>query len=142
MAFQGYSQGLLELADGTLDWDGDSFYAVLVDSSYTYSAAHTTYADVSSDEITDEDYDPVAISGADVSLDSGDVLYDCDNISFGDPVTIDAASGSLIILAGDYSSPQAGDRLLFRLALSAGAASTNSEFTITTGDGVYRIEPQ
>ena len=37
--------------DGTLDWDTDTFKMALVTSSYTPSAAHTIWGDVSANEV-------------------------------------------------------------------------------------------
>src|SRR5690606_15401164 len=47
MASQAYNQGLLELVNGTIAFASTDCYAILVDSNYTFSAAHTTYANVS-----------------------------------------------------------------------------------------------
>lgn len=140
MTTKAYNAARLDLADGTVDWASANLYAILVDSTYTFDATHTTYSDVSADEIGDADYSPVDVSGATITIvDTDDVLYDCDNISFGDPVTIDASGGHMIILVGDESSPQAGDLLLFAREMADPSSSTNSEFTITTANGVYRI---
>lgn len=140
MATKAYNSARLALADGTVEWATDSLYAILVDSGYTFDAAHTTYSDVSSNEISDADYSPVDVSGASTSIvDTDDVLYDSDNISFGNPVSIDASGGHMIILVGNEASPQAGDQLLFAREMESPSASTNSEFTVTTPNGVYRI---
>lgn len=48
---QGYNQFTEIIADGTLDLDGDTFKIALVDSGYVFDADHTTYADISGDEI-------------------------------------------------------------------------------------------
>lgn len=132
MAVRWYNQGKLEVLDGTIAFGTANLYAILVSSSYTYSAAHTTYSDVSANEIGDADYSPVDIASATVALSGSDVVYDCEDITFGASVTIDASSGHLIVLQGDEAAPAAGDRLIFEFALGSGAASTNSEFTINT----------
>ena len=140
MTTKAYLTGQLELANGTTAWASTDMYAILVSSAYTFSAAHNTYSQVSGSEIADEDYAPVALSGKTVALvDTDDVLYDCDNISFGDPVTIDASGGHMIILVGNAASPQAGDRLLFAREMADPSSSTNSEFTVTTPNGIKRL---
>jgi len=140
MATKAYNSARLALGNGSMDWDNDTFYAVLVAAAYTYSAAHSTYADVSGSEIADADYGPVALTGNTVALvDTDDVLYDCDDISFGNPVTIDASGGHMVILKGSAAGPLAGDELVFARDMADPSASTNSEFTVTTPSGIYRI---
>lgn len=140
MATKLYTQARLELANATVDWAISPLYAVLVSSAYVYSAAHTTYADVSANALTDADYAPVDVAGATTAIvDVDDVLYDCNNISFGTNVTIDASGGHMIILVGDEAAPAATDRLLFAREMADPSSSTNSEFTITTPNGIYRI---
>jgi|GEM_PF-6420010 len=140
MTTKAYNAARLALANGDIDWEAGSFYAILVDSDYAFSAAHTTYANVSGDEITDDDYAPVEITGASVALvDTDDVLYDCDNISFGSNVSINASGGHLIILQGSAASPAAGDALVFAREMADPSASTNSVFTVNTPNGIYRI---
>jgi len=140
MATKAYNAARLSLGNGVMDWDNGTFYAVLVSSTYVYSAAHTTYADVSANVITDTDYAPVALTGNTVALvETDDVLYDSADISFGNPVTIDASGGHMIILAGSSAAPAAGDLLVFAREMASPSASTNSEFTVTTPNGIYRI---
>jgi len=140
MATKAYNSARLALGNGAMDWDNDTFYAVLVSAAYTFSAAHTTYADVFGSEIEDADYGPVALTGNSVALvATDDVLYDCDDISFGNPVTIDASGGHMIIIKGSAAGPIAGDSLVFARDMADPSASTNSEFTVTTPSGIYRI---
>ena len=139
MATKAYNSARLALGNGSMDWDNDTFYAVLVAAAYTYSAAHITYADVSANVITDTDYAPVALTGNMVALIDTDVLYDCADISFGNPVTIDASGGHMVILKGSAAGPLAGDELAFARDMADPSASTNSEFTVTTPNGIYRI---
>lgn len=139
MDTQAYTQGFLDLVDGSIAFANDSAYAILVGDGYSFSAAHTTYADVSTHEITDEDYEPQALSGKSVSLSGGDVVYDCSDISFGEEVEINAAGGALIILAGAAASPSSSDRLLFHWALPSPGASLNAPFKVNTPSGLYKI---
>ena len=140
MTTKAYNSGRLGLGNGSLDWDNDNFYAVLVSAAYTYSAVHTAYSDVSTNEIGDAGYAPVALTGNTVALvDIDDVLYDCNDISFGSNVSIDASGGHLVILKGSSAGPLAGDPVVFAREMVSPSASTNSEFTITTPNGIYRI---
>lgn len=43
------------LSDGTIDWDTDTIKVALVTSSYTFSAAHTIWADASANEVATGD---------------------------------------------------------------------------------------
>lgn len=141
MAARIYTQAKLNLLDGAVQWTIDDIYAMLVSSAYTYSAAHTTRADVSTHEITDTDYDPKAIGGRGINLGSGTIVeFNCNDISFGSSVTIDASGGHLIILKGNALSPASGDPLLFELQLPDPASSTNGIFTVTTPSGVWNID--
>lgn len=141
MATQVYNQGFLEIVDGTIGFGTDPVYVILVGSGYTFSNAHLTYSDVNANEITDADYAPQDVTDRTVSLDVDDILYDSADISFGTNVTIDASGGGLIFLNGSAATPGADDRLLFYWGLPADASSTNSEFTITTTNGIHRIQP-
>lgn len=141
MATQVYNQGFLELVNGTVAFGTDPVYVVLVSSGYTFSKAHTEYSNVSASEIVDADYAPQDVTGKTVALVVDDVLYDSADISFGTTVTIDATSGGLVFLTGDAATPAATDRLLFFWQLPASASSTNSEFAITTPNGIHRIQP-
>lgn len=47
-----YAHTPRRFSDGTLDWDTDTFKCALVTSSYTPSAAHTQWADASTNEVT------------------------------------------------------------------------------------------
>lgn len=44
------------IGDGTIDLDTDTFKVALVSSSYTFSAAHTVWADASANEISNAGY--------------------------------------------------------------------------------------
>ena len=131
-----YASGLLSLVDGTVDFETDGVYAVLL-NGYTFSVAHNAYSDVSTDELTDTDYDPVALTGKSVALVGNDVLYDSDTISFGDPVSIGPADG-IALIVGSAASPDAADQLLFYAPLND-VQSTDAVFQITTPEGIYQI---
>lgn len=137
MAVKATTAGLLALCNATVDWANDGVYAVLV-NGYTFSAAHTAYSNLSSNELAGGgDYAPKALTGKSVSIVSGKVRFDCDDVSFGDPVSIGPADG-IAYLVGNAASPQAGDLLLFYESL-ADVESVNSEFVIGDTTGLYEI---
>lgn len=49
--FTKYTHTPRRFADGTLDWNTDTFNIALVTSAYTFSAAHTVWADASANEV-------------------------------------------------------------------------------------------
>lgn len=53
--FTKYTHTHQRFSDGTLDWDTDTFKVALVTSSYTFSAAHTVWADASANEVATGD---------------------------------------------------------------------------------------
>lgn len=53
--FTQYSHTHRRLCDGTLNWDTDTFKIALLTSSYTFSSAHTIWADASAAEVSTGD---------------------------------------------------------------------------------------
>lgn len=49
--FTKYTHTHRRFLDGTLDWDTDTFKLALVTDAYTFSAAHTVWADASAAEV-------------------------------------------------------------------------------------------
>jgi hypothetical protein len=136
-----YNSGLLTLTNGGTAFATDACYAILV-NAYTFSDAHTAYSNVSSTELsTAGDYDRVALGSKTVAIVTGSpdkILYDCANISFGDPVSIGPADG-IIILKGTAATPNSADPLLFYAPISPAATSTTAAFSINTTNGLYEI---
>ena len=133
-----YNSGLLTLTNGGTAFAADACYAILV-NAYTFSAAHSTYADVSATELsTAGDYDRVALTTKTVSVVTSDIVYNCGNISFGDPVSIGPADG-IVILKGAAATPNAADPLLFYAPISPAATSTEAVFSLNTTNGLYEI---
>jgi len=133
-----YSTGLEALANGTIDWANDPVYAILLGAGYTFDVAHDTYSDVSAEECTDGDYDPVAVTGRSIALVAGDIVYDSDDVSYGATVTI--AAQYIVFVAGDYSSPDAGDLLIGAADFGTLRSSLASNFAVTTANGVVKLE--
>lgn len=137
-----YNSGVLDLLDGTQDWSTDDHYVVLLDSGYTPSGAHTTYSNISSDEVSDADYDAQDMTGESVTEPSGGtVRADADNVSFGDPVTITAKYA--VVLVGTAAGKDAGDALVGYVDLDDGGttvSSTNGAFTIQwNSNGLFQV---
>ena len=132
-----FNSGALALADASVDFASDACYAILV-NGYTLNKAHTAYSDVSSSELsTAGDYAPVALAGKAVSIVSGKIRYNCNDIAFGDPVSIGPTDG-LVILKGTAATPQAADPLLFYAPLSD-LQSTDAVFSVNVPAGLYEL---
>jgi len=137
-----YNSGALELANGGTAFATDACYAILVNGYAVNVDTHTAYSDVSASELsTTGDYDRVALAGKSVAVVTGSpdkILYDCNNISFGDPVSIGPADG-IVILKGTAASPVSTDPLLFYAPIDPAATSTTAVFSINTTNGLYEI---
>ena len=132
-----YHTGFRNLLDGSIPFGTTACYAVLV-NGYTFDSAHTAYSDVSATELdTAGDYAPVELTGKTVTLEGGQILFDCDNISFGTEVSIGPADG-IVLLAGAAATPDAADPVLFYAPLSD-LQSTNDTFAINVPDGLYDV---
>jgi len=132
-----YNSGALSLADASTDFAADACYAILV-NGYTFSAAHTAYSDVSASELsTAGDYERVALAGKAVSIVSGKIRYNSNDISFGDPVSIGPTDG-IVILKGTAATPNAADPLLFYAPL-ADLQSTTAVFSVGVPNGIYEV---
>ena len=134
-----YNSGLLTLTDGSTAFATDACYAILV-NDYTFVNTHTTYANVSTTELATEasDYDRVALTTKTVTVVATDIVYNCDNISFGDPVSIGPADG-IVILKGTAATPESTDPLLFYAPLDPAVTSTAAAFSINATNGLYEI---
>jgi len=133
-----FESGLLTLTDGSTAFATDACYAILV-NGYVFNASHSDYSDVSGGELsTTGDYDRVALASKSVGVAGGKIVYDCADISFGDPVSIGPADG-VVILKGTAGSPQSSDTLLFYAPLSD-VESTDAVFSINSPNGLYEID--
>ena len=130
-----FNSGALAVANGSVNFASDACYAILV-NGYELNKAHTAYSDVSAAELsTAGDYDRVALAGKAVSIVGGKVRYNCNDVAFGNPVSIGPADG-IVFLKGAAATPGASDALLFYAPLSD-VTSTNSQFSITVPNGLY-----
>lgn len=134
-----YNSGLLALTDGSVAFASDDVYCVLLTSSYTPDPGHETYSDLTN-EVTDEDYEPADVGGKSVTLDDDTVVYDSDDISFGEEVSISGVRYAVFVV-GDEASPQAADPLLWYVDFGQDVSSTDAAFILRTTNGLYQIGP-
>ena len=130
-----YREGLYMLCSGT-DLAGESAYAVLLGPSYEFSDQHTSLSNVSSHEITDEDYERQAVTGLSVALDGNEIVFNANDVVFGAEVNI--AADHFVIVAGDIANPDPGDELLFYVHLDD-MESRNAQFAIRLPNGIHGI---
>jgi len=137
--FTFYNSGKLNSLNGQIDADTDTLVMILLAGTYTPDvAAHTTYSDVSGDEITDADYAPQTISNAAFSESAGVVTFDSDDVSFGTSVSITAKYAAVVKRAS--TSLASGDLLLGYVNLDTGGgsvSSTNDDFKVNAPNGYY-----
>lgn len=140
-AFKFYDKAVLAIANGTINLSSATLVMTLVGVAYTPDkAADDTYSDLSANVIPDADYAPVTISGKTFTIPSGDeTLFDCNNVSFGNPVTIAAKWAVVVVRAG---GALAGTDLLLGFAdlnTASGSAvlsSTAGAFSVNTPNGL------
>lgn len=137
------AMGTMDVYDATLeaafkgtlgDLTSIGVAAALLGSGHTVDLdTHATWSDVSADELsTAGDYDSVALSGKAVTQITGGIKFDSNDITYGDPVTIEDAK-YLVLVAGTAGSLGASDKLIAIADLrSEGGTkgSDNSEFSI------------
>lgn len=133
-----YDNAKLLLLNGGLDMSSATLAATLLGSGYTPSAAHDTWSDVSSNEITDSGYSEQAVSGQTVTLASGTVTVDSADISFGSSVTLTAKY--LVLVLGTAGSLAGTDKLVGYCDLNSSGgtvSSTAGAFSVNTPNGLF-----
>jgi hypothetical protein len=124
-----------------INWASDTIVGVLVAAAHTPTLTHSTYADISANVIADAGYAPAVVTNKTSVRTADKILWDCDNISFGDPVTLTAKYMYLVKRAG--GSLTGTDQLIGYVDLNVGAglsaSSTNSVFRINTPDGLFDL---
>jgi len=132
-----YDHFLERMGDGGIDMDNDTFNVALMDSSHTYTAANTAWADVSANDIgTGNGYTAggVALASVTWAQSSGTVTFDFANPSWtasgGDigPATdavIRSATADLLVCSIDFgASHTAADGADFILNINASGLFT------------------
>lgn len=138
-AFTFYGEAIERMAKGEIDWDGHTFKAILCTSSYTPDTdTHDDLADITN-ELSGGDYARVTLSGITVTRSTTTITVDCDNISFGNPVTLTAKY--LIV----YDDTHASDALIGYVDLDSGGGSVSStaalfQYTVNAS-GLFTIAP-
>jgi hypothetical protein len=124
-----------------INWVSDTIVGVLVTQAHTPALTHSTYADISANITADANYAPAVVTGKTCVRTADKILWDCDNVSFGDPVTITAKYLYWVKRAGGALTGT--DQLIGYVDLNVGAglsgSSTNSLFRVNTPDGLFEI---
>lgn len=137
--FTFYNNSKLVLLNGTVDPVNDNIVVALLTSSYTPSASHSTWSDVSSNECADEDYAQKTLTSASYSESAGVVTYDAADTSFGDPVSITAKYA--VYAKGTTGSLTGTDVIIGYVDLNSGggsASSTSSVFSVNSPNGLFK----
>lgn len=139
-AFKFYDNALLAIANGTINLNTNTLVMTLTGTGYVPNkATHSLYSAVSANIIPDAGYTPQVLAGKTFTIPSGDeVLFDANDVSFGNPVTLSAKWAVVVVRAG---GALAGTDLLLGfvdLNTDSGAAmlsSTAGAFTVRTPNG-------
>lgn len=137
-----YQKGLLAIANGTVDWAGDTIKAMLLTSSYTPNASvDDVLSDIVANEVADVGYARLTLASKTLAIASGKVRFDAADLDFGNAVTITA---KYLVLFQDTGSA-ATSKLLWYCDLNSGGgsvSSTSADFDIAfSASGIYEITP-
>lgn len=133
-----YNNAKLLLLNGGLNMASATITAALLSSSYTPSATHAAWSDVSAQQITDSGYAQQAVTGQTVTGSSGTVTVDSGDISFGSNVTLTAKY--LVLVAGTAGSLTSTSQLIGYCDLNTGGgtvSSTAGAFSVNTPNGLF-----
>jgi len=138
--FLSHDTGFVSLL-GEGDWVNDDHYAVLATTTESPDVgAQVDYEDIL-EECADGDYDQIALTGEAVAEESNKVRFDCDEISFGDTVSI--TGRYLYILEGTAATPVAGDEIIGHIDLDGAdnVSSVNAKFSFNpaTTEGLFEV---
>ncbi len=140
-AFKFYDKALLAIANGTINLNANTLVMVLCGTGYTPNKAlDDTYSDLSAHIIPDAGYVPQVLAGKTFTIPSGDeVLFDANDVSFGNPVTLSAKWAAVVVRAGGALTGT--DLLLGYVDLNTDSASsvlssTAGAFTVRTPNGL------
>lgn len=125
-----------------IDTGGDTIGAHLLTSSYTPSAAHTAWSDISGSVTADGDYSAQTVAGQAVTRSGATVTFDANDVSFGTTVTITAKYIALVVHdTGTVGTPNNADKLIGYMDLNSGGGSVSSiasAFQINwNGSGIF-----
>lgn len=134
-----YRPAYLDIMQGDIDLDNDSFRMVLLTASYTPANTHSAWSDLSAAEASGTGYTAggeavtvtVTESGGTINVDSGDVSWASS--------TITAKYAAIVRDADGNGSLAAGDIPLCYVDLDTGGGSlstTSGTFSVTVSDYV------
>jgi len=128
---------------GGIDWAADTIVAVLLSNAYAPALTHSTFADISATQIVDEDYLPVALAGKTSTRTGAVITFDCDNISYGNSVTISAKY--LVLVKRATGALASTDQLVGYIDLNTDSPSTvavsvTASFAVNTPTGLFDVE--
>lgn len=146
MAIQGISlhdEAFLELHNGTIDWASGEVAAVLCADGYVPDTAHNNYEDLTHELDPAGDYAPQSVSGRSIARSGDKIIYDCDEIVFGQDVTLSARY--LLFVRGAAAGLEATDRVIgvvdFGGTKSSVAGTDHSRFAFTpAATGVWNTD--
>lgn len=118
------------VADGTFDLNTDSFKVALVSSSYTFSAAHTVYADLTNELSTANGYTSggAALASVTFSQTSGTATFDAAD------TTWTASGGSIVARRAVIYKDGTANTRVKPLIASILLDTTPADITVTTGN--------
>ena len=144
--FIAYHQGLVDIANRTVDFVGGTVTAMLLLDSYSPDAAtHRYLSEISADECADVDYARQPVTTKTIALVAGKVRFDCADIDFrggGGFVTITAKYLVLFLDTGDAGT----STLLWYSDLNdsgvSNSVSTTTDFLLEIdASGIYELTP-
>lgn len=124
------------MADGTLDLDNDSFAITLHTSSYSPSATHSLYSDLTNELSTSGGYTSggAALTSVTWVKSGGTVTFDADNPSWGTSATFSGvryavirdttAANEPLVCLFDFASDQAVSSGTFQITFNASGILT------------------
>ena len=134
MADGWFNTSLLNMSNGVIDMDSHTFKAALLADTYTPSAAHDTWSDVSAHEISGTGYTAggQALTTVTWTQSGGTATFDCDNPSWtGATFTArwmiiysDTAANDELLLGFDFGSNQSVTASTFTYNINASGAAT------------------
>ena len=103
MASYVYNQGLLKIANGTVDYLTDDIRVLVVNQNYTFDKAHDFVNDVVSFEVANSSgtgYERKALANKSVSLVADSAIYDADNVLYTAVTTTQQFGGWVVYKEG------------------------------------------
>lgn len=139
-----FRNAMAQFLNGTMDWDTDSFRAVLVAAAYTEDLTDTAWSDLSANEVSGTGYSAGGIACANeaISQPSAQVVrMDLDDLTFS-TVTLTAKWLVIVHDADGNGSLAAGDIPVFIVELESGGTVSPSagDLAVTiNASGIYEI---